>query len=255
MKIFDKIRDNHEKLFRLFLFFISVVIIVYVFPRQAKFKYEFTKGKPWMHETIIAPFDFSILKSDAQIEKEIEIINKEHLPIFYFNDEVFENKAQQYINQFEEKWSENNNLKKDDKFTFVNIFKKNNSDYNSKKYDLAIFGYDKLQSIYDKGIIQLNGEFEYRDNLNIFLKRGSIAEKIKMDEFYSINSAANEINSLNKLSEEEYKFLIPILLSSLDHNVIYDEYTTENMLNTQLDNINVTQGLIVAGQVLLIKVN
>ena len=55
-----------------------------------------------MHETIIAPFDFSILKSDAQIEKEIEIINKEHLPIFYFNDEVFENKAQQYINQFEE---------------------------------------------------------------------------------------------------------------------------------------------------------
>ena len=133
------------------------------------------------------------------------------------------------------------------------IFSKNNSDYNSKKYDLAIFAGDKLQSIYDKGIIQLNGEFEYRDNLNIFLKRGSIAEKIKMDEFYSINSAANEINSLNKLSEEEYKFLIPILLSSLDHNVIYDEYTTENMLNTQLDNINVTQGLIVAGQVIINK--
>ena len=27
------------------------------------------RGKPWMHETIIAPFDFSILKSDNQIEK------------------------------------------------------------------------------------------------------------------------------------------------------------------------------------------
>ena len=236
-----------------FLFFISVVVIVYVFPRQAKFKYEFTKGKPWMHETIIAPFDFSILKSDNQIEKEIEIINKEHLPIFNFNDDVFEEKAQQYINQFEEKWAENNNVKKDDKFTFANIFKKNNSNYNSKKYDLAIFGYDKLQSIYDKGIIQLNGEFEYRDDLNIFVKRGSVAEKIKIDEFYSINSAANEINSLNKLSEEEYKFLVPILLSVLNHNVIYDPYTTENMLSTQLDNVNVTQGLIVAGQVIINK--
>ena len=113
------------------------------------------------------------------MKKEIEIINKEHLPIFNFNDDVFEEKAQQYINQFEEKWAENNNVKKDDKFTFANIFKKNNSNYNSKKYDLAIFGYDKLQSIYDKGIIQLNGEFEYRDDLNIFVKRGVLLRKLR----------------------------------------------------------------------------
>ena len=54
--ILIKIRDNHEQLFRIFLFLLTLAIIVYVFPRQAKFKYEFTKGKPWMHETIIAPF-------------------------------------------------------------------------------------------------------------------------------------------------------------------------------------------------------
>ena len=66
--IFIKMRDDNEQLFRICLFLLTLVVIVYVFPRQAKFKYEFTKGKPWMHETIIAPFDFSILKSNEAIK-------------------------------------------------------------------------------------------------------------------------------------------------------------------------------------------
>ena len=76
-KIFLKIRDNHEQLFRVFLFLLTLAIIVYVFPRQAKFKYEFTKGKPWMHETIIAPFDFSVLKSNTVLDNEQQIVQEQ----------------------------------------------------------------------------------------------------------------------------------------------------------------------------------
>ena len=77
--IFLEIRNNHEQFFRIFLFVITLAVIVYVFPRQAKFKYEFTKGKPWMHETIIAPFDFSVLKSNKVLEKEKQIIEEKML--------------------------------------------------------------------------------------------------------------------------------------------------------------------------------
>ena len=76
--ILSKIRDNHEKIFRLFLFVITLLVILYSFPRQAKFKYEFSKGQPWMHETIIAPFDFSILKSESELDIEKEIIKSRH---------------------------------------------------------------------------------------------------------------------------------------------------------------------------------
>ena len=110
--IFIKIRDNHEQLFRIFLFLLTLVVIVYVFPRQAKFKYEFTKGKPWMHETIIAPFDFSILKSSDEIKREQEIIHSEHTPIFNYNTAIFQLKAEEYINQFEEKWVKSKKVKK-----------------------------------------------------------------------------------------------------------------------------------------------
>jgi putative nucleotidyltransferase with HDIG domain len=251
--ILIKIRDNHEQLFRIFLFLLTLVIIVYVFPRQAKFKYEFTKGKPWMHETIIAPFDFSILKSVDEIKREQEIINSEHSPIFNYNSAIFQLKAEEYINQFEEKWVRDKNVKKDDKFTFFNIFKQKKIDNTTRKHNLAVFGYDKLQAIYEKGIIQLQGDFEYKKELNVLLKKGSIAEKVQFDHLHSITSAANEINLLANLNDEEYSFLIPILLSSLEHNITYDKVASETMLQSDLENINSTQGLIVAGQIIVNK--
>ena len=116
--ILIKVRNNHEQLFRIFLFLLTLVIIIYVFPRQAKFKYEFTKGKPWMHETIIAPFDFSILKAADEIKIEQEIIRSEHTPIFNYNADIFLLKVEDYIDQFEEKWVKDKDVKKDDKFTF-----------------------------------------------------------------------------------------------------------------------------------------
>ena len=100
--IFLKIRDNHEQLFRVFLFLLTLAVIVYVFPRQAKFKYEFTKGKPWMHETIVAPFDFSILKSQEDLDNEVQIIKDQHTPIFNYNNEIFEIKAEDFVALFEE---------------------------------------------------------------------------------------------------------------------------------------------------------
>jgi len=251
--ILIKIRNNHEKLFRVFLFLLTLVIIIYVFPRQAKFKYEFTKGKPWMHETIIAPFDFSILKSLDEIKIEQEIIRSEHTPIFNYNADIFLLKAEDYINQFEEKWVEEKNVKKDDKFTFFNLFKQKNIDNRTRKYNLSVFGYDKLKAIYEKGIVQIHDDFEYKKELNVLLKKGSIAEKVPIDQFLSISSSANEINLLNNLNDEEYSFLVPLLLSNLEHNITYDKLASEAMLQIDLKNINSTHGLIVAGQIIVSK--
>ena len=251
--ILIKIRNNHEQLFRIFLFLLTLAIIIYVFPRQAKFKYEFTKGKPWMHETIIAPFDFSILKSVDEIKIEQEIIRSEHTPIFNYNADIFLLKAEDYINQFEEKWVKDKDVKKDYKFTFFNLFKQKNIDNSTRKYNLAIFGYDKLQAIYEKGIVQVHGDFEYKKELNVLLKKGSIAEKVPIDQLLSINSSANEINLLGNLTDEEYSFLVPLLLSSLEHNITYDKLASEAMLQSDLKNINSTYGLIVAGQIIVSK--
>ena len=87
--ILHKIRNNNEAILRLLLFVFTLSIILYVFPRQAKFKYEFTKGKPWLHESIVAPFDFTILKSDEELNKEYDIVKSQHLPIYNYSENIF----------------------------------------------------------------------------------------------------------------------------------------------------------------------
>ena len=249
--ILIKIRDNHEQIFRVSLFLLTLALIVYAFPRQAKFKYEFTKGKPWMHETIIAPFDFSILKSVEEIESEKDIINKQHAPIFNFNDAIFEIKAEEFVNLFEDKWSLDKNIQKDLKFTFSNIFKLKSARNNTKKHDLVNFGFNKLQEIYSKGIIQQN--LDNSHGSQVLLKKGSLAEKRNIIDFYTINSAANEINLMDKLSEKEFAFIVPLLLASLEQNIIYDKIASDELLKSELNSINISQGLIIEGQIIVNK--
>ena len=249
--ILIKIRDNHEQIFRVSLFLLTLALIVYAFPRQAKFKYEFTKGKPWMHETIIAPFDFSILKSVEEIESEKDIINKQHAPIFNFNDAIFEIKAEEFVNLFEDKWSLDKNIQKDLKFTFSNIFKLKSARNSTKKHDLVNFGFNKLQEIYSKGIIQQN--LDNSHGSQVLLKKGSLAEKRDIIDFYTINSAANEINLMDTLSEKEFAFIVPLLLASLEQNIIYDKISSDELLQSELNSINISQGLIIEGQIIVNK--
>ncbi len=48
----------------------SSVLILYIFPLEGQFKYEFQKGKVWQYPDFYSPFDFSILKSEEEIAKD-----------------------------------------------------------------------------------------------------------------------------------------------------------------------------------------
>ena len=193
------------------------------------------------------------MKSNEVLDNEKQIVKQQHTPIFNYNNEIFEIQAEDFVKQFEEKWSSNNKIKKDEKFTFPNLFKQKKIDSKIKKHNLVNFGYSTLKAIYDIGIIQLNSDFAYKSDLRILLKRGSFAEKESIDDFYTINSAANKIILTANLSDSEYDFLIPILLTSLEHNVTYDKTASEALLSNELASINTTQGLIVARQIIINK--
>ncbi len=248
-----KLRNKHESIFRSFLFFFSLILILYLFPRQAKFKYEFTKGKPWLHETIIAPFDFSILKSESDLDKEKEIVKSQHLSLYNFNKNIFDIKAEDFINEFEEKWSENKGTKKDLRFTFKNLFKNRKKLANNKKNNLASFGFNFLNEIYSVGIIQLNSSVDNQNYDRILLKNNLIAEKRDVNDFYTVSTAANKINLISKLTNDEYNFLVPLLLSSIEQNILYDKYSSDELLSNELSNINTERGLIVSGQIIINK--
>ena len=231
--ILSKFRDSNEPNFRLFLFVLTLVFILFLFPRQTKFKYEFTKGKPWLHESIIAPFDFSILKSNNELSKEREIVASQHLPIYNYSETIFEIKAEDFTNDFETKW--------------VSKYGKLAS---SQKNMLVNFGYNYLKDIYSKGIIQLRNSYDIQEFSQVLLKSESLAQRRDISDFYTVNSAANKIQ---QLSGTEYKFLVPLLLAAVEQNILFDKLATDELLSSELSNISTTKGLVVSGQVIINK--
>ena len=51
-------------------FILAVVAIYFMLPKEVEFDRYFEIGKPWTYETVMAPKDFAIYKSDEQLEKE-----------------------------------------------------------------------------------------------------------------------------------------------------------------------------------------
>ena len=56
------------------------LILVFMMPRSPKFNYDYRKGSPWLHETLVAQFDFPVLKTEAQLLEEREKAGSVFIP-------------------------------------------------------------------------------------------------------------------------------------------------------------------------------
>ena len=65
--LLNKWYKNHALAYKVLLFVFTTTLIVYVFPKSGKFKYDFNNGKPWQSENLYAPFDFAVIKSEREI--------------------------------------------------------------------------------------------------------------------------------------------------------------------------------------------
>lgn len=64
------------------------LVILLVLPSRARFSYDFRKGAPWKHETLIAQFDFPILKTEDELMEERRQAAEVTIPYYKFMDEV-----------------------------------------------------------------------------------------------------------------------------------------------------------------------
>ncbi len=95
--LLNKWYKNHALVYKILLFLVTTLFIVYLFPKTGKFRYSFEKGKPWQSENLYAPFNFAVKKSQDEIAIEkIEIENS--TPIYFdLNDAVADEVLSEYI--------------------------------------------------------------------------------------------------------------------------------------------------------------
>ncbi|MBO4851489.1 MAG: HDIG domain-containing protein [Prevotella sp.] len=71
---------------------VATFIIVLAFPEKPNPHFKLEVGKPWSHTTLIAPFNFYIVKPEEAIKREQDQLLKEFRP-YYIMEEVVEEKA------------------------------------------------------------------------------------------------------------------------------------------------------------------
>jgi hypothetical protein len=131
--ILDFIYKHQSLFYKGLIYFISVFIIVYLFPQGGKFNYEFQKGKPWQYESLYAPFDFTIKKSLNEIEAEKLEINKQKIAYFNVDTQV----EVIVLDKFE--------------LNYQNFFELHSETTNR---DILALGREMIRGLYEHGVIQ-----------------------------------------------------------------------------------------------------
>jgi putative nucleotidyltransferase with HDIG domain len=199
-------------------------LIVYLFPKGATFKYEFQKGKPWQYHNLYAPFDFSVLKSEHELELEKEAILNSQFPYYRTTDLVYEQVRESYASQF------------------PNFF---NLPASSKSFDeLYEFGLILLDQIYISGVLPLG--FEHRGGESVYLIKGNSESTVDKVQFIRIENLKQKVGELTQKSE--FKDFINqyynLFFEIIQPNILLDEKFTTNALNEALSNISLYRDLI-----------
>jgi putative nucleotidyltransferase with HDIG domain len=246
----SEIRNNYYKIQKVILFLLATILIVWMFPNKASFKFEFQKGKPWLHETLIAPYDFPVYKSSEQLVDEQDQLRNNLKLTFVLDESVYDIKAEEFISNFEQKWATDKKVTKDARFTFFNLNKKKNK--KTKKEKLANYGLKVLQNLYATGIIQMVDDIEFKDSdYEIIVMKQNVGEVLRLGDLFTIESASQKAYDLKNISEEESNFLSPLILEMLKQNVFYDEDATNKMLESELNAISKGLGMVQRGEVII----
>ena len=237
-KLISFIRHSYPEIYKGILLILAIVVIVYIFPKQGKFKYEFhnLKGKPWYHDDLIAPFNFAILKSNEELANEKSEIIKNAKPYFKYESSIPVAKKKQFLEDFEAKWDS-----------------RKGKEYKEKSIRL---GTHIIDSVYKKGIIETSGIIENKNrDYAIYVLYNNLAEDHDLSYFYTVQSAYDYIQL--SLSEHQLngdtKFLLPLLENSIAHNVFFDKATTDKVLKQAIDDISPSRDIILKDQSIISK--
>lgn len=224
------IQERHQFLYNLFLLLFAMSIVVYVLPRKGSFKYEFQKGKPWLHEDYVAPFDFAIIRSQTDIDTEKgEIAARSPL---FFKRLPDEDSLQ--IQKFE-----------------TSLIEVQDSTM-SPDGEVALHARKLLITIYEKGLIQTS-EIEVQPNKPLLINQDGVNENLDINNFYSLNQAKDVLLTDSILSQDER--IRAFALGALNYSVLFDKKTTDAYLESQLGKVLTTQGLVQQGENIVFKGN
>ncbi|AIY13810.1 HD family phosphohydrolase [Cellulophaga baltica] len=230
----DNLYKNQSTVYKYFIYILSTVLIVFFFPKGGKFKYEFQKGKPWQYDNYYAPVDFSIKKSDDDIEKEKAAIKNRQIPYYSYDKEIAKGVYAAYASEFK---------RLIDGLSEVPANK-------DKLYDV---GENILNVLYEKGVSNdaaikstSNSINLIRNNEEIRINSNQLFTKEDLDSVINVVLKRNNVSNL----EKEYQRL---LFEIVEPNVFQDRELSKKVLEDAYSKLSYTRGTVDQGKLIIAK--
>lgn len=219
---------NFPRTFKAYLPLIALfLIMVFMMPQSPKFNYDYRKGSPWMYETLIAQFDFPILKTEAQMQEEREKNGSAVIPYFRLDANVAPQSQNSIASMELGEWA---------------VIKPVLS--------------DAVEVLYSKGILSPSQDqsWDSAEGL-IFVQKDRRASKVPVSEVYTMADAEAYLRAAVAVAREDCNvdslFNASGLSGLLSPNLIYDSKTTDLVHDESVKYISTTQGVVRVGQVIV----
>lgn len=202
------------------------IILVLVFPRSPRFKYNYKKGGVWKYETLVSQFAFPILKTSEQIQEEKSRQGNGVIPFYRFSEED----AGEILRSVE-------HIRMDG--------------FSSLKPGVITV----LSSILNRGVVA-DEEIRKSESDLVYIQKGKKAQKTPVSEIYSVSDARRFLSS--EVQKKAPGVNVDSLLNAtgvyncIGSDLVFDRQTTSLVSETH-NRISPTMGVVAAGSVIVSK--
>lgn len=228
-------KQSH-RIFLALLFLVTTIALYFSLPQEARFKYEYQKGRPWMHATLFAPYNFAIIKSEPELEHEKDSLLKVQTPYFVYADSV--SRMELAL------------LSKD-----IDRIKPVKANGTMQVIALKFKLTEMYTQLYKVGILDQNfvnnSALSKKPSLKII--QNNVGRETQIASLYTLKSAYNEIH--DKL--DELKVVHPDWKIYLDNfqpeaflasNLMYDHERNRQVEEKVLENLSTNHGIVQEGE-------
>ncbi|MDR6941341.1 HD family phosphohydrolase [Mucilaginibacter pocheonensis] len=215
---------------------LSISLIVFFLPKQAKFSYEYEKGRIWNQKDLVSPYNFAILKTAQEIKNDQKAARESVTPIYQLDPAVQVQQTEGFKNDIEIKW--------------------HNAGINDRlKPQYILAATNLLKEIYETGILKLNAQYQVNsENYPITILNKNVATEKNTNELFTKEKALAYCDKiLSKRTDLDKAFLLDLLQNRLQNNLSYDNNLTSRLVNEAVDGLSITRGMVQKGEVIVYK--
>ena len=216
-----------KKAFKLILFALAAAIIVYVYPREGRFRYQFQEGKPWRYGLLTAPYNFSIYKAEAQFVAEQDSALKQYHPYLQQNSEVLP----QTLEKLAEDYQQVLRIMVPERYLeYLN---------------------EQLSLIYHAGIISAEelSQLEKEGHQTVSVRIDNIGETRDITSLFTAKKAYEALlSNLPRNINKNVLIRDCHIENYLHENCVYDKTTSQRVKEELLSSVSRTQGMVQRGE-------